>query len=84
MLRGSRRELTNKSDALEVLNEIIASCPELTFNGFYLREIRSSLTNDVELRLLASLDKNSRRTLIPAVANHGLRLIEENSLLIIY
>ena len=73
-----------RSETGELLNEIVASCPALAYNGFYCREIRSSLTNDVELRLLASLDKNSRRTFIPLIANRGLKLIEENNLLIIY
>ena len=74
----------NKSEAMDLLNEIIASCPALNFNGFYLREIRSSLTNEVELRLLVSLDKDSRKTVNPVIANRGLQLIEESGLLIIY
>ncbi len=74
----------NKNEAMELLNEIIVSCPALASNGFYTREIRSSTTDKVELRLLASLDPRSRMTLSSLIANRGLRLIEERGLLIIY
>ncbi len=74
----------NKSEAMELLNEIVASCPALASSGFYTREIRSSSTGNVELRLLTSVDPRSRKTLSSLVANRGLKLIEEKGLLIIY
>ncbi len=74
----------NKDEATKLLNKIIATCPTLTCNGFYTREIRSSLTGSVELRLLASLDKDSRKTLNSILADHRLKMEEEKGLLIIY
>jgi hypothetical protein len=74
----------NKSEALELLNEIIASCPVLASSGFYTRDVRSSSDGKVELRLLASLDPRSRKTFSSLVANRGLKLIEEKGLLIVY
>lgn len=73
-----------KSEATELLKDIIASCPALALSGFYTRDIRSSPKNEVELRLIASLDKESRKNLSPLIANRGLKLIEESGLLIIY
>ncbi len=81
MLSGNAMD---KGEAVKLLNEIMASCPTLDCTGFYTREIRSSSTGGVELRLLTSLDKDSRRSLNSVIANHGLHLIEEKGLLIIY
>jgi hypothetical protein len=74
----------NKSEATELLNKIVAACPTLTCNGFYTREIRSSPTGSVELRLLASLDKDSRKILNSILSDRRLRMEEEKDLLIIY
>jgi hypothetical protein len=74
----------NKNEATELLNKIVASCPTLSCNGFYTREIRSSSTGSVELRLLASLDKDSRKTLNSILSDHNLKMEEEKDLLIIY
>jgi len=74
----------NKNQVMELLNEIVASYPALAVDGFYTREIRSSTTGDVELRLLTSLDRESRKHLNPIIENRGLRVIVEKNLLIIY
>ena len=74
----------NKSEALKLLNAIVASCPLLAFSGFYIREIRASSTGDVELRLLSSIDTSSRKTLNSVIATRGLKLEEVGNLLIIY
>lgn len=73
-----------KAQVVELLNEIVASCPALAVDGFYTREIRSSSAGDLELRLLGSLDRDSRKRLSAVIENRGLRLIEEKNLLIIY
>ena len=70
----------NKNEATGLLNEIVAKCPTLTYNGFYTREIRSSLTGNVVLRLHASLDKDSRKTLNSILADHRLKMEEEKDL----
>ena len=74
----------NKIQVMELLNEIVAACPALAVEGFYTREIRFSSIGDVELRLFASLDRESRKKLNFILENRGLRLIEEKHLLIMY
>jgi hypothetical protein len=74
----------DKIEAMELLNEICESCPELAEKGFYTREIRSSPVGNVELRLLASLDRESKKSLNSIVSKHGLKLIVATDLLIIY
>jgi len=74
----------NKTEALDLLKEIMFFCPTLNCEGFYTREIRSSPKGDVELRLITSLDRDSKRNLNSLIAKHELKLIEEDNLLIIY
>lgn len=74
----------NRAEAIELLNEIIASCPALALGGFYTRDIRSSLDCNVELRLFASLDRDSRKIINSILTKYGLKMIEEVRLLIIY
>jgi hypothetical protein len=74
----------NKTEVMELLKEIMAACPTINCDGFYTREIRSAPKGDVELRLLGSLDRESKRSLNNVIAKHGLTLIEENNLQIIY
>jgi hypothetical protein len=74
----------DKTQAMGLLKEIVAVCPALDMVGFYTRAIRFSSNGDIELRLLATLDADSRKNLGPMLANHRLTLIEEKGLLIIY
>ncbi len=74
----------NKTEAREFLKELVAACPTLNCEGFYIREIRSSTKGNVELRFLGSLDKDSKRTIKSVIAQHKLKLIEDNNLQIIY
>jgi len=53
----------DKNEALKLPKEIVVSRPELACGGFYTHEIRSSPTGEVELRLLAPLDADSRNTI---------------------
>jgi hypothetical protein len=74
----------NKTQAIELLNEIIASCKSLSVGGFYTRPIRAVSTDNVELRLIASLDFDSRKRLNSIVSNRRLTMEEEKGLVIIY
>ena len=74
----------NKNQAIELLNEIIDSCQSLNIGGFYTKPIRQAPTDSVELRLITSLDLNSRKKLANIVLNRGLRMEEETGLVIIY
>lgn len=74
----------NKTQAVELLNEIAGVCQSLAIDGFYTRNIRQAPMDSVELRLLASLDIDSRKKLNSIVSNRGLRMQEENGLVIIY
>jgi hypothetical protein len=74
----------NKSQAVELLNQIISDCQSLTISGFYTRPIRFAEYESIELRLFASLDKDSRRKLGSIVASRNLKMEEEKELVIIY
>ena len=74
----------NKTQAIELLNEIAGVCQSLTLGGFYTRSIRQASEGSVELRLMASLDPSSRKQLNSIVSNRGLKMQEENGLVIIY
>jgi hypothetical protein len=73
----------DKTKAVELLNEIAASCQALNIGGFYTRDIRSQV-GSVELRLITSLDLESRKRIMPILSKRGLMMQEENGLVIIY
>jgi len=74
----------NKNQAIERLNEIAGACQSLIIDGFYTRNIRQASEDSVELRLIASLDMDSRKKLSSIVSGRGLRMQEEKELVIIY
>ena len=74
----------NKSQALELLNQIAAICQSLNVSGFYTRPIRFVGGDSVELRLMTSLDGENRRKLASIVSGRGLKMVEEKGLVIIY
>ena len=74
----------DKSEAMQLLNEICAACPEVAMGGFYIKDIRSSPQGRVELRLLSQLNRDSNKNLNSILTRRGLKLIKTNDLLIIY
>ncbi len=74
----------DRSQAVELLNEIVAFSPNIPLNGFYIREIRLSPTNRVELRLLAELDSKTKKDLQELIAKKRLAMSESKGLHIIY
>jgi hypothetical protein len=74
----------NRTQALELLNQIGYACQSLSIDGFYTRPIRAVSNDNVELRLIASLNDDSRRRLTSVVSGRGLRMEEEKGLVIIY
>ena len=74
----------NKNQAIGLLNEIIGTCQSLNIGGFYTRPIRQAPIDSVELRLITSLDPNSRKKIARIIQIRGLKMEEENGLVIIY
>jgi hypothetical protein len=74
----------DKSEAMQLLNEICAVCPEVAVAGFYLKEIKSLPPGKVELRLMTQLSRESSKYLDRLVTKRRLTLIKANELLIIY
>jgi|WetSurMetagenome_2_1015567.scaffolds.fasta_scaffold1382876_1 hypothetical protein len=74
----------NKAQAIDLLNQIAAKYQSLKIGGFYTKQIRTVGTDAVELRLITSLDPNSRKKLASLVSSLGLKMDEDNGLVIIY
>lgn len=74
----------NKSQAIELLSQITTTCQSLTIGGFYTRPIRFAGTDSVELRLIISIDSESRKKLASMLASRNMKMDEEKGLVIIY
>ncbi len=74
----------DKSEAMQLLNEICSACPEVATGGFYLKEIKSLQPGKVELRLMSQLGRDSLKRLDQILTKRRLTLIKANGLLIIY
>jgi hypothetical protein len=74
----------NKSQAIDLLNQIAYICESLTIDGFDTRPIGAIGADSVELRLIASLDFDSREKLNYLISSRGLKMQEEKGLVIIY
>lgn len=74
----------NKSQVIDLLNQIAYTCESLTIDGFYTQPIGAIGADSVELRLVTSLDFDSRKKLNYLISSRGLKMQEEKGLVIIY
>jgi hypothetical protein len=74
----------NKDRAIELLNQIVATCQSLIISGFYTRPIWAAGSESVELRLITTLDTESRKRLTSLVSSKRLKIVEEKGLVIIF
>ncbi len=74
----------DKAQAIGLLNDIVASCRSLDVSGFYTSPLHALPTEVVELRLIASLDADSRKQIRSMISPRGLKMAEDKGLVIIF
>jgi hypothetical protein len=74
----------NKIQAVDLLNQIIVSCQSLSISGFYTHPMHADPEANVELRLITTLDVDSRRRISSILSSRGLKIEEDKGLVIIY